>query len=169
MPRYELCYILSAQVSDDQVPGVSEDIKNIVNGFGATELEEQHLGKKKLAYPIKKTRNGYYVALRFLLDSKTINKLDAKIRAQTNTIIRYIIVNLDEHLKRSEKDKIAQASLPKRTEGENGVIADKEPETISPESQKESEPAKKEEAPAKDLSEADLDKKIEDALTESLK
>ena len=106
--------------------------------------------------------------MRFALDSKIINKLDAKIRAQTSTIIRYIIVNLDDHLKRLEKDKVAQASLPKRTETENGVPVEKEQEVTPTETVKESEPIKKEEV-ASELSEADLDKKIEDALSENLK
>lgn len=181
MPRYELCYILSAQVSDDQVPAVTEQIKKFVVDFGGTDINEQQLGKKKLAYPIKKTRNGFYVATQFDMDSKKINDLDAKIRSQTATIIRYLIANLDEHLARVEKDKVAQASLPKRPTEEEGAEVKEGGETAkttsAPAKEAKKEVAKEEVKEEKaeepkvkvEISESELDQKIEEALAESIK
>src|SRR6185436_17297442 len=111
MPKYELMYILSASVSDDQVPRATEQIKQIAADFGATEIVETQLGKKKLAYTIKKTKNGHYIVLNFEIPTSKINQLDAKIRTQTANIVRYLIVNLEEHLKRTAKDAIIQSSL----------------------------------------------------------
>ena len=183
MPRYELCYILSAQVSDDQVPTVTEQIKKFVVDFGCTDINEQQLCKKKLAYPIKKTRNGFYVATQFDMDSKKINEFDAKIRSQTATIIRYLIANLDEHLNRVEKDKVAQASLPKRPTEEEGAEAKEGAETTkttpAPAKEVKKEVAKEEvevkeekveEPKVKvEMSESELDQKIEEALAENIK
>lgn len=181
MPKYELCYILSAQVSDDQVPAVTDQIRKYIEDFGGEDIEEQQLGKKKLAYPIKKTRNGFYVVVVFNVDSKKINKLEAKIRSQTATIIRYLLINLEEHLKRSAKDKAVQASLPTRKTDET-LIAAKEPDSIpapetivSPTSEAQNDSVaenivvdKKPETKL-ELSESELDKKIEEALSENIK
>ena len=155
MPQYELMYLLGSQVADDQVPTISEQIKKFVEDFGGSNIVETQLGKKKLAYPIGKTRNGNYVVVDFSMDSSKINALDAKIRTQDSTIIRYIIVNMDEHLDRLEKDKKVQAAMPKR------VI----PVATAPAAP---ETAEKKPAVTIELSQEDIDKKIEAALAEDI-
>lgn len=161
MPKYELMYILASGVSDDQVPGVTESVKKIVADFGGENIEEQQLGKKKLAYPIKKTRNGFYVVLDFDMDTKKVNDLDAKIRTQDASIIRYILVNMDEHNDRLAKDVVAQAKMNR-----NPL---KMKEASASEGQQQPEEKKAvEEKPSMDLNPEDLDKKIEEALTEDL-
>lgn len=183
MPRYELCYILAAQVSDDQVPGVASQIRQFVTDFGGTEVQEEQLGKKKLAYPIKKTRNGFYVVVQFTMDSRKVNELDAKIRTQTSTIIRHLLVNLDEHIRRTEIDTVAQSKLSKRpedgSEGESPApaVAPAAVPTVSapvetPAMATVETPAIEiETAPKKEpvaISSEDLDKQIEAALSEDI-
>src|SRR3989344_9589130 len=119
MPRYELMYILGSHVADPDVPAITSQILKFVEDFGGTEVKEEQLGKKKLAYPIKKTRNGHYVVVNFTIEASKVNALDAKIRTQDQNIIRYILVNLEEHFERMEKDKIAQDKMGKRILPEN--------------------------------------------------
>ncbi len=164
MPRYELCYILAAQVSDDQVPTVTAQLKQFVEDFGGTEIQEEQLGKKKLAYPIKKTRNGFYVVLQFTMESQKVNELEAKIRTQTATVIRHLVINVDEHLKRSEKDKVAQSKLSHRPEpGDEAYVA---PVPTSKPAAKAQEAAPKQEPI--DITTEELDKQIEAALSEDV-
>jgi small subunit ribosomal protein S6 len=163
MPQYELMYLLGAAVADDEVPKISANILKFADDFGATEVKETQLGKKKLAYPIGKTRNGHYVVVNFAMDTKNINGFDAKIRTQDAQIVRYLIVNLEEHLERMEKDRIAQSKIVRK-----GPPA----ETLAP-AEKGSraglEPTAKKEAPALvEINQEELDKKIEEALTEDL-
>lgn len=118
MPRYELMYILASSVSDDQVPTVSAGVEQAVADFGGTNIVHEMLGKKKLAYQIGKTRNGHYGVINFDIDGKKIADLDAKIRTQKATIIRHLIVNIDEHLKRLDKDRIVQSSIKRHIPAE---------------------------------------------------
>src|SRR4051794_8583708 len=106
MPQYELMYLLGSQVADTDVQGISDNVQKFVTDLGGTGVVVTPLGKKKLAYPIKKTRNGHYVVVNFAMDTKKINELDAKVRTQDSVIIRYLLINLDEHLERMEKDKV---------------------------------------------------------------
>ena len=159
MPQYELMYLLGSQVADDQVPTISQSVLKFAGDFGATDIRETQLGKKKLAYPIGKTRNGHYVVVNFAMDTTSINAFDAKIRTQDSNIIRYIIVNLDEHLARTEKDKIAQAKI---------VRKGPPPETLTDKVSKPGESAKKEVPVLLEINQEELDKKIEQALTEDL-
>jgi small subunit ribosomal protein S6 len=160
MPQYELMYVLGSHVADDEVPKISQSILKFAEDFGATEIKESQLGKKKLAYPIGKTRNGHYVVVNFAMDAKNINTFDAKIRTQDQSIIRYLIVNLDEHLERMAKDKIAQSKIVRK-----GPPA----EATVPTPKSASAPAPKKEAPALvEINQEELDKKIEAALSEDL-
>ena len=150
MPRYELMYLLGSHVAETDVPALSAQVLKTLNDLGAENVQETQLGKKKLAYPIKKTRNGFYVVVDFSLNSRKVSEFDAKIRAMDTSIIRYIIVNLEEHLDRMAKDKVEQAKIVRKIPAEK---AQEKPRTETP------KPAIKLE---------DIDEKIEKALSEDL-
>ncbi|MBL8029920.1 MAG: 30S ribosomal protein S6 [Candidatus Doudnabacteria bacterium] len=161
MPKYELMYLLGSTVADTEVPAVTQRVLKHIEDFGGSEVSEQQLGKKKLAYPIKKTRNGFYVVVNFDIEANKVNELDARIRTQEHEIIRYILVNQDEHLRRLSRDKVAQAKLTQKPEVTEEVVAKAAP----------IEKVAKEEKPSikiEEIDDAALDKKIEEALTEDL-
>lgn len=161
MPRYELMYILNSSISDDEVPQIAQNVLKMVSDYGGTDIEEQQLGKKKLAYPIKKTRNAHYVVVAFTMDGKKINEFDAKIRTQDASIIRYLIANLDEHILRSAKDAVIQASMTRIL-----PVATEEGETpIAPSAESAPKPRKVETVSAVEVN---LDEEIEKALTEDI-
>jgi small subunit ribosomal protein S6 len=153
-------YLLGSHVADTDVPAISQSVLQSVEEYGGTNVKESQLGKKKLAYPIKKTRNGHYVVVNFSMDPGKINQLDAKIRSQNQNIIRYIMVNLDEHLERKAKDEALAAKSPRRIP---------QPDAI---------PEKRVKVPPvlsarggpilQEIDSATLDKKIEEALTEDI-
>lgn len=144
MPQYELMYIVASTVSDDQIPSVTEGILNYISSFGGKVVKEELMGKKKLAYPIAKTRNGFYAAVTFEMPSEKVNELDTKIRT-TEGIIRHLIVNMDEANRRMAKDAVVQEKMNKAR------AANPRPETAG-------------EAPVPE----NLDEKIEEALSEDL-
>lgn len=156
MPRYELMYLLGSHVAESEVPGIASQILKAIDDFGGQQVRETHLGKKKLAYPIKKTRNGFYVVVNFEMLPAQIKNLDAKIHSMDSSIIRYLMINLEEHLKRQAKDKVEQAKLARRPGAED--IGKPKPRAAKP-------------APAiklEDIDEKTLDEKIEKALSEDL-
>lgn len=159
MPRYELMYILASSVSDDQVPTTTTQFEQYVTDFGGTDVSHELLGKKKLAYQIGKTRNGHYGVITFNNEGKNIATLDAKIRTQKATIIRHLIINIDEHLERLEKDRITQSKIKRQIPaGEEG--------SESPAPVKQTAPIeKKAVAP---VSNEQLDQEIEKALNEDV-
>ncbi len=156
MPQYELMYLLGSQVAETEVPNISAQVIKSIEDQKGGNIQETQLGKKKLAYPVKKTRNGFYVTVNFEVDAKNIHALDAKIRTMDSQIIRYLIVNQDEHLARSQKDTAEQDKLARRL-----VPAEKA------ELRPKSEPAKPV-IKLEDIDEKMLDEKIEAALTEDL-
>lgn len=167
MPRYELMYILASSVSDDQVPETAQTLEQYVTDNGGTEVSHEQLGKKKLAYPIKKTRNGHYGVITFTAEGNGANNLDAKLRTQKATVIRHILVNIDEHLERMEKDKEAQAKMNRNRPPEAIAADNSEPVVPEPKATKPARPT----TPAKAktvVTEAALEEEIEKALSEDI-
>lgn len=149
-------YLLGSHVSETETPNITAQILKTLEELEATNVLEALLGKKKLAYPIKKTRNGYYVVVNFTMDPKNVHAFDAKIRSLDSSIIRYLIVNLEEHLERASKDKIEQSKITRR------LPVEKITEKPKPES------FKTPQIKFEDIDEKTLDEKIEKALSEDL-
>jgi small subunit ribosomal protein S6 len=110
MPKYELMYILSSAVTDNDVPAISSEVDKFLTDEGANLLSQEMLGKKKLAYPIKKTRNGFYVLETFNLDGKKLKSLDDKLRSM-EPIIRYLFVNVEDQERRAAADRKVQEKM----------------------------------------------------------
>ncbi|MEO8065472.1 MAG: 30S ribosomal protein S6 [Candidatus Doudnabacteria bacterium] len=144
MPKYELMYILSSAVSDNDVPTISAEVDKFLTDAAGTILTTEMLGKKKLAYPIKKTRNGFYVLETFNLEGGKLTGLDNKLRSM-EPIIRYLVVSLDEQERRAAKDKTVQDKMK----------AARKPQKIET-----AEPA----VPEVKLTETELEQKIDKAL-----
>lgn len=126
MPKYELMYILSSAVSDNDVPPIAQELDKFITDQGGELLSSEMLGKKKLAYPIKKTRNGFYVLETFNLDGSKLQGLDNKLRSIAS-IIRYMIVNVEEQERRADVDRKVQEKMrasrkPVKTEEEKAAI-----------------------------------------------
>lgn len=150
MPKYELMYIVASSVSDDQIPTLTDGVLKFVGDYEGTVVKEEQMGKKKLAYPIKKTRNGFYSAVTFEMPGTKVNDFETKVRT-TPGIIRHLIVNIDEDMVRMAKDVEAQAAMNKNraANSKTGEIPGTETaETVTPEN---------------------IDAKIEEALSEDLK
>lgn len=159
MPKYELMYILSSAVSDNDVPTVVAEVDKYISQQGGTLLTQEMLGKKKLAYPIKKTRNGFYVVQTFNLDPSKLQELDNKLRS-IESIIRYLVVNVDEQERRAAKDQKIREHMQanRRPQNPEEGAAEKTPAGPTPGP-----------VPSEPISEAELDQKIEKALdTEDL-
>ena len=152
MPKYELMYILSSAVSDNDVPPVVAEVEKFISDEGGKILTSEMLGKKKLAYPIKKTRNGFYILNTFNLEGRKLQGLDNKLRS-IEPIIRYLVANVEEMEKRKVKDQHVQDKMrANRTpQAEAGDTATATPAAPAP-------------AAEVKLSENELEQKIEKAL-----
>ena len=103
-------YILSSAVTDNDVPTISSEVDKFLTDNGANLLSQEMLGKKKLAYPIKKTRNGFYVVQTFNMDGVKLQSLDNKLRS-IEPIIRYLVVNVEDMERRAAKDRKVQEKM----------------------------------------------------------
>lgn len=90
MNHYELLYLVPATHSEEELAPVKETIKQLITKHNGQIKTEDSLGKRKLAYPIKKFRQGYYLLINFDSEPENIKLLENDLRL-TSEILRHML------------------------------------------------------------------------------
>lgn len=94
MNKYETVFIINPNVEETGVEALIEKFSNLINNDGKVEKVEE-LGMRKLAYEIKKHKEGYYVVVTFEANPELIRELE-RIYRITDEVIKFIVVRKDE-------------------------------------------------------------------------
>lgn len=94
MNKYESVIIINPEVEEESVKALITKFSDIINSDGKVESVEE-LGKKKLAYEIKKFKEGNYVLFNFEAQPSLIAELERNYRI-TDEVIKFIVVRKDE-------------------------------------------------------------------------
>ena len=92
--KYEIMYILRPDLSDEQTKKKKKKYRSIIETNGATDIEIQQRGKRRLAYLIGKSRDGIYVQVNYTGSGKEIAPLERAMRLSED-VIRYLSLKLD--------------------------------------------------------------------------
>jgi small subunit ribosomal protein S6 len=87
-------FVIAAALEDEKKESMIETVKEIISNGGEV-LKTDVWGMRKLAYPIEKKNEGYYVVVEFNAPADLPKELDRRLRISDN-IIRHMIVNKDE-------------------------------------------------------------------------
>ena len=88
---YETMYILRPDIAEDEVTKHIDKYNKLLEEFGGDILDSQMRGKRRLAYPIAKHREGIYVQLSHQGDGQHIFKIEKAMRLSED-VIRYMTV-----------------------------------------------------------------------------
>ena len=94
MINYEVMLILAPALEDDKKDATVETVKGIIAAEGEVGNVDTW-GMRKLAYPIQKKSEGYYVVIEFKAQPTLPKELDRRLKISDN-VIRHMIVNKDE-------------------------------------------------------------------------
>ncbi len=94
---YELTYILTSVLADAQIAEVVRRVNEIIEGAGGTIIEVDEWGTRKLAYPVDKKRNGYYVNLYFEGPGTLIPRIERALTIDDN-VLRSLILAMDKSM-----------------------------------------------------------------------
>lgn len=93
MNKYESVVIIDPAVEEDKVKELSRKFTDIINNDGKVEKVED-LGKKKLAYEVKKNKEGYYVVINFEANPNLISELERNYRIM-DEVIKFITIKAE--------------------------------------------------------------------------
>ncbi|MFB2979305.1 30S ribosomal protein S6 [Microseira sp. BLCC-F43] len=91
MQNYETMYILRPDLGEEQVELAIAKYQNILRENGSEGIEIQHRGKRRLAYEIKKQRDGIYIQMNYKAKGNAIAVLERAMRL-SEEVIRYLTI-----------------------------------------------------------------------------
>ena len=94
MTNYELMFIIDPTLEDEKKEDTVETVKGIIEADGKVG-EVDVWGLRKLAYPIQKKNEGYYVVVTFQASPELPKELDRRLRI-SEVVMRHLIINKDE-------------------------------------------------------------------------
>src|SRR5258706_10150741 len=101
MRTYEVLFILSPQVPEEEATALVAEFKRVGESTGAKLTHEDAWGRRRLAYPIQKFNEGIYHL--FVLESAgSLAELDRRMR-NSDRVLRHMIVRTDLAQKRADK------------------------------------------------------------------
>ena len=90
-PYYETMYILRPDIPEEEVDDHIKKYSELLEKSGTKVLDSQMRGKRRLAYPISKHKEGIYVQLSHQGDGQQVAVLERAMRLSED-VIRYLTV-----------------------------------------------------------------------------
>ena len=113
MRSYEVIFILDPALADDGVDAAIAAASGIVTREGGEVAEVQKWGKKRLAYEIKKRREGHYVFFRLRAPVKAVSELERHLNI-AEPVLKFLTVLAEVSQRKFGRGK-ASASAPQQT------------------------------------------------------
>ena len=99
---YEVMYIAAPETADEDVAKLNEAIQQQIERDGGSVVKTEVMGRRKLAYPIKKKIEGHYTLFEIEGSGQEIFELERRFRVN-DTVIRFVTVRVDEERKTGAK------------------------------------------------------------------
>ncbi len=103
---YETVCILKPEIGDEGIKNVVNRIRAVIEKNGGRDVEVESWGRKRLAYPIQKRREGYYVLFTYTAPPEVNPGLQHLLRYHED-VMRYQTVKLKKRVD-LEKEKEAE-------------------------------------------------------------
>lgn len=111
---YEIMFIIRPDVEEADLDKLIEGFqKNVTDGGGEIRSTEK-MGRRRLAYTVRKFNDGFYVLLTIAAEGKLITELERRLRV-SEPVIKFITVRMDEEEKRLAKIKAHRDTHVKRS------------------------------------------------------
>ena len=119
---YEVMFIIRPDVAEEDADKLIAGFEATVTGGGGNVRSVEKMGRRKLAYTVRKFNDGNYVLLTIDADGKLVAELERRLRV-SEPVIKYLTVRMDEEEKRLDKVKALRATRVKRTAQPNPELA----------------------------------------------
>ena len=101
---YELMFIVRPDMADEDLDKLISNLESTVTSASGTVKSVERMGKRRLAYTVRKFREGLYVLLKIEGAGNVVHELERRLRV-TEPVIKFLTVRIDLEQKRLEKIK----------------------------------------------------------------
>jgi small subunit ribosomal protein S6 len=118
---YEVMFILRPDVEEEETDKLIESLSNTVKTGGGVMKTVEKMGRRKLAYIVRKFNDGNFILLTVEATGPVVLELERRLRV-TEQVIKFITVRMDEEEKRLAKVKALRGTR-RKTSSEPAAVA----------------------------------------------
>ncbi len=99
---YDLVFLVVPEKDEQETASVVEEFRKLLVELGASIEKDESMGRRRLAYTIKKRSEATYHNLLFRASSQAVAELQRKMGLSEN-VLRFLTVRVDEEMKHGQK------------------------------------------------------------------
>jgi small subunit ribosomal protein S6 len=123
---YEVMFIVRPDVTEEDLDKLVTTLQGHATAAGAVVKSAEKMGKRRLAYEVRKFQEGQYILFILNADGKAVHELERRLRV-AEQVIKFITVRTDEEQQRLEKVRKLRASRTKRPSAEASSAENEQP------------------------------------------
>ena len=105
MNTYETLFVFPPDLPQDKLDVINDKIEKLISKHKGEIISFKALGKRKLAYPIKRYEDGNFHCLTFKAPSSLIAELDTLCRVSADVVVRHMTTRMKEEKKKAIDSK----------------------------------------------------------------
>ena len=111
---YEVMFIVRPDVAEEDIDKLIAGFTSTVTSGGGVVKSAEKMGRRKLAYTVRKCAEGHYVLLTLEANGAVVAELERRLRV-SEQVIKFLTVRMDEEAKRQAKVKALRGVKRKAT------------------------------------------------------
>lgn len=118
--QYELVYVINPNAGEEAASGLHAQVEEIVKSRGGQIDKTDNWGRRRLAYEIDRNKEGTYVLQVLSGPGAMVGELDRRLKV-ADGILRYLIVRVDEDLRKAEHARSRRQARRQRRRAARGL------------------------------------------------
>lgn len=120
-------FIVRPDMTEEDQDKLISNLEHAVSSSGGQVKNVEKMGKRRLAYTVRRFNDGMYILLTFTGSGGLVHELERRLRV-SEAVIKFLSVRIDQEDKRLEKIKAIRdsrrkaAPAPAETEGEAPAV-----------------------------------------------
>ena len=95
MRTYELVFIVQPALDEEGLNALVEQVQQVITENEGEVVKVEQMGKRRLAYPIRHLKDGYYVLMHAKLERLSMTELERMLKLSED-VLRHLLIRLDE-------------------------------------------------------------------------
>ncbi len=136
MRQYETAFLVTPNMPEEEIQSLIQDMAKVVSKKKGKLINQDFWGKRKLAYPINKFSEAYYVFFLYESSPETPAELERQLK-QKEAVIRYmtILKDMRDNVRMRNKKTSPQKARPQEEESQESLESESAPEKTEEEEQ----------------------------------
>jgi small subunit ribosomal protein S6 len=117
---YELVYIVTPEATEELIASIHEQVEQTTQRMGGSLSKTENWGRRKLAYEIKRQKEGVYVLEVIEGTGELMKELDRRLKV-VDQVIRHLVVRVDKEQRVVERTRTRRQTFQERRRVARGL------------------------------------------------